>query len=83
MEKQVFFVVLRRLTGIHGRLPGSMVIKKGITISDEILPSGGYADVRTGTYKGHLVAVKTMRVAEQDNFLKIRKVSVRDILLAA
>jgi len=79
-EKQAFFIVLRRLAAIHGRLPESMMITDEIKVSDEILASGGFADVRTGKYKGCLVAVKTIRVAKQDDFLKIRKVSVDDIL---
>jgi len=58
-----------------------MMITEEIKVSDEIFPSGGYADVRTGTCKGRLVAVKTMRIAEQDDLLKIRKVSVDDISL--
>ena len=32
-----------------------------------------------GSYKGQTVVVKTFRVAEQDNFQKIRKVSIGDI----
>ena len=79
-EKQAFFVVLRRLAGIHERLPDSMMITKNIMISDKILASSGFADVRTGMYMGHLVAVKTMRVAEWDDYLRLRKVGVDDIL---
>ena len=75
-EKQAFFAVLRRLAGLHGRLPDSMMITENIEIEGENLVSGGFADVRTGRYMGHLVAVKTMRVAELDDVLKIRKVSV-------
>ena len=56
-----------------------MTITEDIKVSDKILASGGFADIRTGTYMGHLVAVKTMRVAEQDSFLKIRKVSINVI----
>jgi len=77
IEKQAFFVTLRRLAGIHGRLPDSMMITEKIEVEDQILASGGFADVRIGKYMGHLVAVKTMRLAEQDDSLKIRKVSVR------
>ena len=80
MEKQAFFAVLGGLAAIHGRLPESMMITEEIDVSDEVLPSGGFADVRTGTYMGHLVAVKTMRIAIQDDFLKIRKVSVHNVL---
>jgi len=79
-EKQAFFVLLRELAAIHGRLPESMMITDEIKVSDEILASGGFVDVRTGTYKGCLVAVKTLRVAKQDDFLKIRRVSVDGIL---
>ena len=52
------------------------MITDKIDVSDNILASGGFSDVRTGTYLGALVAVKTMRVAEQDGFMKIRKVSI-------
>lgn len=60
-----------------------MMITEEIGVSEEILASGGFADVRTGTYQGCLVAVKTMRVAKRDDFLEMRKVSVHDILPAA
>ena len=50
-----------------------------IAVSGEILASGGFADVRTGMYGGRLVAVKTMRVAKQDDSRKIRKVNVNGI----
>ena len=53
-----------------------MVITKGIDVSDEMFASGGFADVRSGTYLGHLVAVKTMRVTAQDVILKIRRVGI-------
>lgn len=79
-ERQAFFVALRRLAVTRGRLPESMKITERIDVSDEIFASGGFADVRTGMYKGHRVAVKTMRVRKLDDFRKITKVSVRDIL---
>jgi hypothetical protein len=81
-EKQVFFVTLRRLAGYHGRLPDSILITGKIEVENTILGSGGFADVRRGRYMGHLVAVKTLRVAKQDDFLKIRKVSIGNILSA-
>ena len=79
-EKQAFFVALRRLAGAHGRFPDSMKITKNIMISDKILASGGFSDVRTGMYMGRLVAVKTMRAAEQDDYLRLRKVGIDDTL---
>ena len=58
-----------------------MMIPEEIKVSDKVFASGGFADIRTGTYMEHLVAVKTMRVTEQDNILKIRKVSINSIFL--
>ena len=52
------------------------MITDKIEVSGNIFASGGFADVRTGTYLGALVAVKTARVNEQDGFMKIRKVSI-------
>ena len=50
------------------------MITDKIEVSNEILASGGFSDIRTGPYLGALVAVKTVRVAEQDDFMKIREV---------
>ena len=52
-----------------------MILTERIEVSDKIIASGGFADVRTGEFMGGLVAVKTIRVAEKDDILKIRKVS--------
>jgi hypothetical protein len=78
-EKQAFFVTLRRLAGHHGRLPDSMIVAERIEDEDRILASGGFADIRRGSYMGHFVAVKTLRVSKQDDFLEIRKVSIDSI----
>jgi hypothetical protein len=63
------------LAGHCGRLPDSVIITEKIEVSEKILASGGFGDVRCGRYIGHLVAVKTLRVAAQDNLLRIREVS--------
>jgi len=55
-----------------------MMITADIQVSGETLPFGGIADTRTGTYMGHLVAVKTLRVAEQDDLLRIKKVNINN-----
>ena len=60
-----------------------MIITEKIEVSDGILASGGFADVRCGKYMGRLVAVKTMRVAEHGDFLKVRKVSIDEIFRVA
>ena len=54
-----------------------MVVTDKIEVSDQIYVSGGFADVRSGRYMGqHLVAVKIMKVAAQDDLPRIRKVSI-------
>ena len=52
-----------------------MVIKEELQISDKVDASGGFSDVRVGTYKGCRVAVKRVRVAMSDNLLEMRKVN--------
>jgi len=74
-EKQASFVTLRKLAGRHGLLPNRMKIAEKIHISDEVLAFNALADLRCGTCEGRPVAVKTMRVTAQDDFMKIRKVS--------
>jgi len=58
-----------------------MIITDKIEVDDKILASGGFADVRCGTYAGQLVAVKTLRVdvATLDDPRKIRKVSASGV----
>ena len=53
-----------------------MVVKENLEVGDTILASGGFADVRCGTYMGRLVAVKAARVTPRDNLQRIRKVSI-------
>ena len=77
VEKRAFFITLRRLAERHRRLPERIRTKEKIEVeSDEILGSGGFADVRPGTYEGRPVAVKVMRASAKDNFVRIRKVSI-------
>ena len=58
-----------------------MIITDKVDTEEEILASGGFADVRLGRYMGHLVAVKSLRVAEQDDLLKIKKVSTSLVII--
>ena len=59
-----------------------MMVTDEIEVEDKILGSGGFADIRRGRYGGHLVAVKTLRIAEQDSLPKIRKVGANSIFSA-
>jgi len=73
-EKQAFFVALRRLAERHGLLPSCMRISGGIEVSDDLLASTGFADLRSGRYRGRTVAIKILRVTARDDFVRIRKV---------
>ena len=68
--------MLRRLAERHGLLPDHMKITEKINVPDEVVTSGGFGNIRLGTYNGGAVAVKAMRVAGRDNVQKIRKVSI-------
>ena len=57
-----------------------MIIADKIEVEDVILASGGFSDVRRGKYRGHIVAVRTLRVTVlQGNVLNLRKVNANDI----
>lgn len=73
--------MLRRLAAIHGQLPSSLTLAESLEVSGQVLVAGGFADIRTGEYMGRSVAVKTLRVPLQDDFSKIRKVSIGDNIL--
>jgi len=53
-----------------------MTVTENIEVPDKIVASGGFADVRRGTYMGRFVAVKTVKIPEEGDFLRIRKVSI-------
>lgn len=53
-----------------------MVVEEKIEVQDMILASGGFADVRCGSFMGRLVAVKTARITPRDDLQRIRKVGV-------
>ena len=76
-ERNNFFLTLRRLTENSGRLPDRMVMADSVDASGKIVASGGFGDVRAGTYMGRRVAVKTARVTERSDLRKIKKVSTR------
>ena len=62
---------------MHAILPNSVIIRDEIspTTPGQLQVSGGSADVSQGQYRGHTVAVKTMKVGVSDDFQKIREVS--------
>lgn len=61
-----------------------MVITEKIdfSTSSQLHTSGGFADTKSGQYKGCTVAVKTLRIAMADNFDKIRNVSGKKVAFA-
>ena len=68
--------MLYGLAGKTGRLPDNYLVSKGagFHVEDTIFAIGSWADVRKGILANKAVAVKTIRVAQDSNFPKIRKV---------
>jgi len=52
-----------------------MRMTEKIVVSDEIVTSGGFGDVRPQTYKGRNVAVKTARVPVLKDLQMMRKLT--------
>ena len=70
----IAFGILRKLCGRIGHLPESYLLSDKFDVSGLPRASGGFADVRVGVFKGKTVAVKSLRVSEMDDKMKIRKV---------
>jgi len=72
---------LRRFAEKYELLPDHITIRGEIEVSDKVVISGGFGDVRSGMYRGRPVAVKTTRVTTQGNLLKIKRVSTTSIFI--
>jgi len=72
------FIVLRKLAGKNGRLPNNYLVHKDADyqVEERIFACGGFADVRKGVLAKNLVAVKTIRVAQDSDMSRIRKVGI-------
>jgi len=57
------------------------VTKEELEVSDDIVASGGFGDVRIGMYMGGRVAVKTARVPNREKLMQIRKRFYREVIL--
>ena len=72
------FCMLRKLAGNTGRLPDSYLVSENddYQVEEPIFACGGFADVRKGKLAEKVVAVKTIRIAQDSNMSRIRKVGV-------
>jgi len=68
--------MLRKLAGNAGRVPDSYLVSKGADyqVEKRIFACGGFADIRKGKLSKKVVAVKTIRTAQDSDMSKIRKV---------
>ena len=68
--------MLRRLAGNTRQLPDNYSVSKGANfrVEENIFACGKFSDVRKGIMVGKAVAVKTIRMAQDKNLTKIRKV---------
>jgi hypothetical protein len=71
------FSMLRKLAGNTAQLPYSYLVSQDADyrVEETIFACGGFADVRRGTLAKRPVAVKTIRIAQDRDVSKIRKVS--------
>ena len=72
--RQLAFNILRKLCGKIGHLPESYLLSDEFDLSGLPRASGGFADIRTGVFRGETVVVKSLRIAEVDDKARIRKV---------
>ena len=72
--RHLAFSVLRRLCKRIGHLPESYLLPKELDLSGLLRASGGFAEVRMGVVGGKDVAVKSLRVSDADDEVRIRKV---------
>jgi hypothetical protein len=76
-QREKYSAVLRKLCGHAAILPTSHTLTDGLKKSGEIPKAGGgFAEVWQGTYKGHTVAIKALRMYDTDELLKVKKVSL-------
>ena len=70
------FKVLRKLAGNTRQVPKSYLIGRWTryTVKEEIIASGGFADVREGRLGDRVIAVRTIRVSLQTNIDDTHKV---------
>ena len=73
---------LRKICGRLGLLPKSVKIQVTYDRSKDPLYAGGYADVWKGQCQDYDVAVKVLRVCENNDFEKITKVGSHSLLKA-
>lgn len=67
--------VLCKLCGLYKLLPTDCVLGEELVETGTQVGSGGFADVWQGTYGGMQVAIKRLRVGENDDITKLYKVS--------
>ena len=70
------FILLRKLSAHTGKLPDCYLVEKGpgFQVEKPIFAAGGFADVRRGKLAGKKVAIKTIRMAQDQDLLNVRKV---------
>ena len=77
LERELRFLAfnaLTRLCGRIGRLPESYLLPNELDLSGLLRASGGFAEVRVGVSRGKYVAIKSLKVSEVDDEMRIRKV---------
>ena len=68
--------MLRKLVGNTGQLPDNYLVDRGpgFQVEEKVFAWGALTDVRRGLLGGKAAAVKTIRMAQDSDFPKIRRV---------
>ena len=64
--RQRCLLLLSKICKAHGNIPASYVLQWQLIRAGEIRYRGGSADVRVGTYMGSSVAIKYLKMNEED-----------------
>jgi len=72
-QKSRFVKALIRLSRASGLYPECLVLS-GMKIEGDAVAGGGFGDVYKGSFKGHEIAVKVLKVYQKSDMDKLLKV---------
>ncbi|KAF9781372.1 kinase-like domain-containing protein [Thelephora terrestris] len=80
--KTIAFSVLKKLCGRTGHLPSSYLLPDKFDLSGEPYNSGGFSNVwKVSKSGGITVAVKSLRISESDDKIRIRKRFCKEVVM--
>ena len=75
--------MFRELCGRAGVLPASHIITEGITkMTEDPVASGDFSDVWEGISNGNLVAIRALRVRDNEDSQQVREVNFQEFSIS-